>query len=449
MTPQTMDRRAGSADPESSTVRRRAWLITAMLVGFMIINWADKTVLGLAAKPMMKELGLTPEQYGMAASSFFFLFSASTVIGGFLLTRVRTTWMLLTMAIAWSVIQVPMALTTSLGLIIAARVALGIAEGPATTTALHAAMKWFPDDRRDVPNSLVMAGAALGLVVAAPILGLVIGEWGWRSAFVVMAVVGVVWSVAWMVIGREGPYVTGRPAAHSHDAVDEESPTGAALNEPRVPYRILFTTPTWIAFTFACFAAYWTASLLISWVPAYTETVLGLSTAQAGSLIAIAGAVGGVAMFCQGLVTRRLLAMGAGTRWARAGVGAASVLASGLLVLGFTLATSGGLQLVALVLAFALGAPCLSVATAWIAEISPVRQRGAALGVMLGIQTTAGIIAPFVTGHLVGAAASPADGYHAAFGVGAAFLLTAAVGLVLFARPDRDRARILAHSPES
>ncbi|PSR68848.1 MFS transporter [Nocardia sp. MDA0666] len=418
------------------TVPRQAWLITAMLMIFMIINWADKTVLGLAAKPMMKDLGLTPEQYGLAASSFFFLFSVSTVVGGFLLVRVKTTWMLLAMALLWSVVQVPLAVTTSLGVIVVSRVILGVAEGPATPTALHAMMSWFPNHRRDVPNSFVMAGSALGLMVAAPLLSLVISHWGWRWAFGVLALTGLAWAACWLLVGREGPHsaVTGTTVA----AVEDPRPT--------VSYRTLLGSGTWLSFAFACFAAYWTTSLLISWVPSYVETVIGLSTAQTGTLIAVTGAAGGLAMILQGMVSRALVSAGVGTRWARCGVAAVAVTLSGLFVLTFTLAAGGALQLVVLVLAFATGAPCLSAASAAVAEISPTRQRGAVLGVLFGVETSAGIIAPFVTGHLVGAATEPADGYHLAFGIGATMLVLAGITLALFARPDRDRMRISAHT---
>ena len=59
-----------------------AWGMTALLFLFMLINFADKVVVGLAAQPIMEELKLTPEQFGLIGSSFFFLFAVSAVRGG-------------------------------------------------------------------------------------------------------------------------------------------------------------------------------------------------------------------------------------------------------------------------------------------------------------------------------------------------------------------------------
>ena len=54
-----------------------AWVIVLLLFVFMLINFADKAVIGLAAQPIMKDLELTPNQFGLVGSSFFFLYAVS------------------------------------------------------------------------------------------------------------------------------------------------------------------------------------------------------------------------------------------------------------------------------------------------------------------------------------------------------------------------------------
>ena len=56
-----------------------AWGITALLFLFMLINFADKVVVGLAAQPIMADLQINPERFGLIGSSFFFLFAISAV----------------------------------------------------------------------------------------------------------------------------------------------------------------------------------------------------------------------------------------------------------------------------------------------------------------------------------------------------------------------------------
>lgn len=247
-----------AARPGRAYSTRRAWLITAMLALFMLINWGDKSVLGLTANALMQDLGLTPSQYGLIAGSFFFLFGIATVLGGFLVDRIKTKPMLLAMAVVWALVQFPVLGGASFAVLLVTRIVLGMAEGPAAPVALHAVMKWFPDERRDLPNSMVLAASGLGLLVAAPVMAFVQVHWGWRWCFGVLGIAGLVWAAAWLVIGREGPY--DKPA---DGAADAPEPAGAAdLVTGRVSYWRLFSARTWMCFALAGFGCYFVTALL-------------------------------------------------------------------------------------------------------------------------------------------------------------------------------------------
>ena len=67
-----------------------AWRITFLLFLFMLVNFADKIVVGLAGVPIMTELKLEPERFGLLGSSFFLLFSIAAIVVGFIVNRVAT-----------------------------------------------------------------------------------------------------------------------------------------------------------------------------------------------------------------------------------------------------------------------------------------------------------------------------------------------------------------------
>jgi len=85
-----------------------AWTITFLLFLFMLVNFADKIVVGLAGVPIMTELKLDPEQFGTLGSSFFLLFSVAAIIVGFIVNRIDTRWVLLALALVWALAQFPM-----------------------------------------------------------------------------------------------------------------------------------------------------------------------------------------------------------------------------------------------------------------------------------------------------------------------------------------------------
>jgi MFS family permease len=176
-----------------------------MVVAFMMINYADKSVLGLAAVPLMDELGIDKSTYGLISSSFYVLFSVSGLVVGLLSARWSTRTMLLVMAALWAVAQLP-ALAATVPALIAGRLLLGAAEGPAASMSMHTLYAWFPPGRRGMPSALQIGGAALGTAVAAPVLTWFIVNLGWRSAFVALAITSAAWCVVWYAVGKDGPY---------------------------------------------------------------------------------------------------------------------------------------------------------------------------------------------------------------------------------------------------
>ena len=188
----------------ASTTHGKNWIIVGMMFLFMLINFADKAVIGLAAVPIMTELKLTNAQFGSIGSAFFILFSTSAVLIGFLVNRVKTKWVLAIMALVWSLTQFPMVGTVSLSVLIASRIALGAGEGPAYPVALHAVYKWFENDRRTLPTSFVAIGGAFGVGFAAPLITWIIITYNWHAAFLALGIVGLLWIAIWIFVGEVG-----------------------------------------------------------------------------------------------------------------------------------------------------------------------------------------------------------------------------------------------------
>src|SRR5277367_7135818 len=102
-----------------------AWKITFLLFLFMLVNFADKIVVGLAAVPIMTELKLEPKEFGLLGSSFFFLFSISAIVVGFIVNRIDTRWVLLVLAMVWALAQFPLVGTVGFTTFLICRVILG------------------------------------------------------------------------------------------------------------------------------------------------------------------------------------------------------------------------------------------------------------------------------------------------------------------------------------
>ncbi|WP_425832055.1 MFS transporter [Streptomyces fractus] len=417
--------------------RGQAWLITALLTVLMVINFGDKVVLGIAAKPLMHELDLSKAQYGLVASSFFFLFGISSVAVGFLANRMSTKWVLLGMAAVWSVAMMPIVLIATLPALLGSRVLLGAAEGPTVGIAQHAVQKWFPDSRRSLPTAVVNIGAALGVVIA-PVLTYLTVHHGWRAPFITLAVAGAAWAVIWCVLGKEGPLTT-------YGASQEQDvPTGEEVSEePRVPYRKLLLNRSFVAMCAGGFAAYFTIALMLTWLPAYLEDVEGFSEQQAGSFLAVPRAVAVVLELAVPVAAGWWMRRGVSRRAARAGTSAVILLVAGLaLVAALFAGFSGILQMALFTVAFSVPSIVFIFSALVVVDISPVKQRGATLGIGTAVMTSAGIVAPALMGALVGPFDDPGVGYRIGFLVPALAMIIGGVAVALWVDPDREARRL-------
>jgi MFS family permease len=406
-----------------------AWLIVAMLFLFMFINFADKVVIGLAAVPIMNELQLKPVEFGQVNSAFFFLFSTSAVITGFIVNRIQSRWALLAMALVWAMTQFPMIGGVGIGVLLACRVILGAGEGPAYPVALHAAYKWFPNERRALPTSVIAQGASIGVMLALPALNWVIIDISWHWAFGVLGIVGVIWALAWWAFGKEGPLTAEAAAAQP----------GARL--AHVSYARLLTSPTVLGAWAAGFGAYWGLALLVAWLPAYLIKGFGYTQAEVGWIDALPWGTSVVLVIGVSWISQRLLANGVPSRISRGLVGGGAVALGGLCLASMPLQEFGVIKLAILVIGMSVPSVIYVMGHAIVSEITPVGQRAAMLCISNAVATSAGLLAPWLMGHAIEQGATPGAGYDHGFLLAGLVTLTGGVIGMIFLRPHAELQR--------
>jgi ACS family D-galactonate transporter-like MFS transporter len=420
------------------TQGRRSWTIVALLFLFMMLNFGDKAIVGLAGVPIMQDMGLTPSQFGLVGSSFFFLFSISAVIGGFIANRVETRWVLLVMATVWAVTQLPMIAPVNFATMLACRIALGAGEGPAYPVALHSIYKWFPNEKRTLPTAIVSQGAGFGLLLAIPVLNWIIVRYSWHWAFGGLGIAGLLWALAWLFIGREGtveqqmrrPGLAAAPiAAADHDFI---------------PYARLLLNGTVLATYCTFFGAYWALSIGLAWQTPFLVQGLGYSQSAAGLIAALPWGISVIVSVGAGWYSQRLLARGVTSRVARGIFAGACVAVGGL---AFTLldeVPTAELKIAVLIVGGTLPSVIYVISHAVVSEFVPVRQRGAILAIGNAFGTAAGLLAPFVMGGIVESAATPAQGYFTGFFVCGLIMVAGGLIGILFIRPEREALRLTA-----
>ena len=416
---------------ESDRIPRRGWLIVAMLFCFMVINFADKAVLGLAAVPIMRDFGLDHTEFGLIGTSFFAFFSISAVCVGFLVNRVSTKWVLFVMALLWALCQLPMALPIGVVALVANRMLLGITEGPAYPVALHAAYKWVSDARRPLPTSIIAIGGAVGAGIVAPAIVYVIVHYSWRDAFAMLGLVGLAWCAVWLFLGQEGSLLA------------EPIATDSGTYE-RVPYARLLTCRTFVGVVLVGFAAYWLIALNVVWLPAYLTRGMGYTQTEVGWIVTLPALANIVWLPSGSAFSEWLTRRGVSSQVARGRVACVGLLIAGLLAFALPHTSGAVLPIVCTALAFSCGNLIFSLGHTMVAEISPTRQRGAMLAINNALATLAGPFAPVVMGLIVDNGADAIAGFDTGFMLAGAVVAAVAVLAGLLIDPEGDRARFAA-----
>ena len=406
---------------------RGAWSITALLFLFMVVNFADKVVVGLAAVPITQELNLTATQFGRLGSAFFLLFSISAVVIGFVVNRVPARWVIFALALVWALAQFPMLGAVGFITLAGCRVLLGAGEGPAASVALHGMYKWFPDAKRTLPTAILSQGSAIGVVIAIPALNWVIVHYSWHWAFGALGVAGLLWCLLWFVFGREGPLV------------DETTEAGTAVLHR--PYSRLLFCPTYIGCCVALFGAYWSLSLGLTWFTSFIVKGLGIPQATAGWVSILPWLAGAFVVLATGWLSQRLVAAGVSTRLARGVLGSAPMVAGALLLLLLPWVDNTVGRIALLVVGTSLTGAIYVVCPPMIGEFVPIGQRGAMLAISGAVYSLAGVLAPAINGGIIDAAATPLQGYLNGFQITALVQLAGGIVGLLLLWPANERAR--------
>jgi MFS family permease len=330
------------------------------------------------------------------------LFSLSAVLVGFVANRVPTRILLAVMGLIWALTQFPMLGAVSLPLLFASRITLGAGEGPAYPVAIHALYKWFPNEQRTFPTSLVAIGGTFGVGFITPLLTGMIVTYSWHAAFGLLGVVGVIWVAMWMVIGREGPL-----------DVDRAEPAQAAA--ARVSYGRLLTARTALGVTIGGFAAYWAIALAIVWLPAFLIKAGGCTPTQTGWIVVLPSALQLITIPGAGLLSQKMLRHGIPSRFSRGLFASGCIALAGASMILLSYSHAPTVQIPLVMLAFGVGAVIYSLGPPLLGEISPVGQRGAVLGLSNAVFSLSGLIAPWLTGHIVDVGIDPAAGFRQGF----------------------------------
>ncbi|MFJ7365774.1 MFS transporter [Peribacillus frigoritolerans] len=403
------------------------WVVLILLFFGAVINFADKSIVGLAAVPIMKEFNLTYAEWGLVGSSYYWLYPVTGIFGAAWADRLGAKKVLGFIMLTWTVLQFGVLAITALPLLILYRILLGAFEGPYSPIAYSHADKWFPPKLKGFANSVVVGGGTVGAMIVAPILVSLITIFGWKVAFAALGAASLVWFFLFQFLTKENP-------VEVYENVQKKKKQ--KLEKIKVKdFLLLLASPTALFTTLAYFSTYILVVWFSVWLPIYLVEAVKMSPGQMGTSVAIIGVVSVCIYMGVSMASDHLFKKNQNWRSSRVFVVAGAMILGALFFSSIMVFQNPIWVIVAMCLAKGLTYAILPIGPTIM--INEMQERG---GLMTSILTSsgnlAGIIAPLLTGYIISlAGGNQLMGYNLSILFMAILVLAFGILFAIFVKP--------------
>ncbi|MFD2922362.1 MFS transporter [Halobacillus naozhouensis] len=366
------------------------WVVLVILFFGAIINFADKSIIGLAAVPIMEDLDLSYAEWGLVGSAYYWLYPVTGIIGAAYADKIGAKKVLGVIMLVWAVLQFGVLAVAALPLLVVYRILLGAFEGPYSPIAYSHADKWFPPKLRGFANSVIVSGGTVGAMIIAPLLVAMITMLGWKVAFACLGAASVVWAIAFQFLTKETPV-----------KAYEKAKKKKKLEKIRLKdFGKLLVSKAALFTTLAYFSTYILVVWIAVWLPVYLIEVVGMSQGEMGIGVMIIG-IASVAIYMSvSSLSDRLFKKNQNWRVSRVYIVGASMIVGALCLASIIIFPNPVWAVVAMCVAKGLTYAILPIGPTIM--INELPERG---GLMTSILTSsgniAGILAPMVTGLII------------------------------------------------
>jgi len=266
-------------------LRGLRWWIVGLIFLATLINYIDRLTISVLAPVITHDLGLTNTEFGGILTWFLLAYTISQGLSGKLYDRVGTKRGFVCSIVLWSIAAIAHAFARGLATLSAFRFVLGFGEAGNWPGAAKTVAEWFPIRERAFGMAIFNSGAAIGSVVAPPLIVWLSLTYGWRTTFIVTGSLGFLWLILWLVF-----YET--PDRHRWLSKDEreliregqqdkDETLVAERNAPLKWRELLRYRQVWaiVLSRFLTDPVWW---LYISWLPKYLADARGFSLVKIG-----------------------------------------------------------------------------------------------------------------------------------------------------------------------
>jgi predicted MFS family arabinose efflux permease len=182
----------------------RAWFVLGMLCFVYVLNFLDRQLLAILAKPIQDTLHITDSQLGLIGGlyfAFFYCFIAIPV--GWLADKTNRVGVLSLACAIWSAATIACGLARTYPQLVIARMTVGFGEAGGVPPSYAIISDYFPTGRRGQALSIFNLGPPIGAALGIAFGASIAAAFSWRLAFIVLGAAGLFAALAVIIFVRE------------------------------------------------------------------------------------------------------------------------------------------------------------------------------------------------------------------------------------------------------
>ena len=290
---------AEERDADTGGGHRIRWVILGMTFLATVINYLDRQTLSVMAPVLLERFHISAGVYSQIIFAFMLAYTIMNGVSGPLLDRLGSRLGYSLTIAFWSAAEVLTAAATGALSLGAFRFLLGVGEAGNYPAGVKVIGEWFPAKERSLASGIFNSGAAVGAMLAPPLLAWAAITFGWRASFVIVGLLGFGWMLAWLLVYRKPSVLAGQG--------DEPPVPVSTLIRDRFVWQFtlskVFADPVWYFYTF--------------WFPQYLKVGHGFTLAQIGKIGWIPFATAGLGNLAGGFLSMALIKSGVPVQTAR------------------------------------------------------------------------------------------------------------------------------------
>ncbi len=283
-----------------------AWYFVGLVTAAVAISYFDRQTLPVAVEAIQRNIPISNPQFASLQAAFLVMYALFYVVGGKLLDSVGTRVGFAIIMAWWSVACALQGLAHGLSVLLLARFLLGMGEGGAFPAATRVVAEWLPVRHRATGMGIINAGTAVGSVLAAPLIGLILWLGNWRDMFFIAGACGLLLTL-WWTMSYRSPQQEGQ----------ELSPPIERKSAPAIPWLRLVRQKRVVGLVAAKFMSDAAWYFYLFWFPKYLYDARDFDMKHVSYFGWIPYAASGVGSFLGGWFSSRLLQSGHSLNFSR------------------------------------------------------------------------------------------------------------------------------------